>query len=54
VYWIIIFYASGMYLLIKECHLNWGFASLHMAGEVVCPRKSRCSKTAARRKDSSL
>lgn len=34
-----------MYLLIKECHLNQGFASLYMAGEAACPRKSRCSKT---------
>lgn len=53
VYRIIIFYASGMYPLIKECHLNWGFASLHMAGKAVRPRKSRCSMTAAR-KDPSL
>lgn len=38
---IIIFYASGMYPLIKECHLNWGFASLHMAGWACVPQEKQ-------------
>lgn len=41
VYRIIIFYASGMYPLIKECHLNWGFASLHMAGWACVPQEKQ-------------
>lgn len=40
VYRIIVFYASGMHPLIKECHLNWGFASLHMAGRLCAPGKA--------------
>lgn len=41
VYRIIIFYASGMYPLIKECHLNWGSASLHMAGWACVPQEKQ-------------
>lgn len=41
VYRIIIFYASGMYPLIKECHLNWGFASPHMADWACVPQEKQ-------------
>lgn len=41
VYRIIIFDASGMYPLIKECHLNWGFASLHMAAWACVPQEKQ-------------
>lgn len=44
VYRIIIFYASGMYPLIKECHLNWGFASLHMASWACVPQEKQVQR----------